>query len=40
MIDNLKERTAEELAIAIKIKPENLGCKTAYELLFNETPIC
>ncbi len=34
MIDNLKERTAEELAVAIKGKPENLGCTTAYELLF------
>ena len=34
MIDNLRERTAEELAVAIKGKPENLGCTTAYELLF------
>jgi hypothetical protein len=34
MIDNLKERPAEELAVAMKSKPENLGCTTAYELLF------
>ncbi len=34
MMDNLKQRTAEELALAIKGKPENLGCSTAYDLLF------
>jgi len=26
--------SAEDFAKAIKGKPENLGCKTAYELLF------
>jgi hypothetical protein len=34
MLDNLKEMSAEDFAKAIKGKPENLGCKTAYELLF------
>jgi hypothetical protein len=34
LIDNLREKSAEELAIAIKGKPENLGCSTAFELLY------
>lgn len=34
MLDNLKEMSAEDFARAIKGKPENLGCKTGYELLF------
>ncbi len=34
MIDNLKEKTAKELAIAMKCSPENFGCTSAYELLF------
>jgi hypothetical protein len=34
MLDNLKDMSAEDFARAIKGKPENLGCKTGYELLF------
>lgn len=34
LLENLHELTAEEFASAIKGKPENLNCKTAYELLF------
>jgi hypothetical protein len=34
MLDNLKEMSAVDFAKAIKGKPENLGCKTGYELLF------
>ena len=35
MFENLKEMKAEEFVVAIKGKPENIGCKTAHELLFS-----
>jgi hypothetical protein len=34
LFDRVKERSAEEFAIALKGKPENLGCETAFDLLF------
>lgn len=34
-MENLREMPAEEFALAIKGKPENLNCKTAFDLLFN-----
>jgi hypothetical protein len=34
MFDNLKDTPAEAFAEAIKGKPDNLGCKTAFDLLF------
>ena len=35
ILGNLKEMSAEEFAVAIKGKPEDLGCKTAFELVYN-----
>jgi hypothetical protein len=35
LLDNLKEMSAEEFAEEIKGKPENLGCTTAYDLVYN-----
>lgn len=34
LIDNLKQVSAEDVAAAIKGKPENLSCNTGFELLF------
>ena len=34
MFEDLKNVTAERFAVAIKGKPENLQCRTAFELLF------
>jgi hypothetical protein len=34
LLDNLKTTSAEEVAKAIKGKPENLGCKSGFELVF------
>lgn len=34
LFDSLKSTPAGEFALAIRGKPENLGCETAYELLF------
>jgi hypothetical protein len=33
-IDDLPNKSAEEVAIAIRGRPDNLGCKTGFELLF------
>jgi hypothetical protein len=30
LIENLRQMTAEDMAIALKCKPEDLGCETAY----------
>lgn len=30
LLDNLKQTPAEEIAMAIKGKPENLGCQTGF----------
>ena len=35
LLDNLKERTAKEVAESIKGKPENLNCETGFDLIFN-----
>ena len=37
LLDDLHNRPAEEVAKSIKGKPENLGCKTGYELIFEAT---
>jgi len=34
LLDKLRERSAEEIAMAIKGKPENLGCLSGHELIF------
>ena len=34
LLANLKKIAAEEVALAIKGKPEMLGCKTGHELIF------
>jgi len=33
-LSDLKNMSAEDFARSIKGKPDNLGCKTAYDLLF------
>ena len=35
MFEELQHMRAEDFAVAIKGKPENLNCTTAYDLLFN-----
>lgn len=35
ILENLKEMTAQRFAEEIKGKPENLGCDTAFDLVFN-----
>ena len=34
LLENLTSLSAEEVAAAIKGKPEHLGCETGFELLF------
>ena len=34
LFENLNDVTAEEVAIAIRGKPENLACSTGYEMIF------
>ncbi len=35
LLDNLREMPAEDMARAIKGKPDELGCKTAFELVYS-----
>ena len=37
LLENLREMPAGEFAQAIRGKPDDLGCETAYDLLFNIT---
>lgn len=35
LIENLKKVPASDMALALKCKDNNLGCETAYELIFS-----